>query len=181
MKRHNHSGFTLLELLIVVTIVAILSAIAAPSFQTMLLNNRLASATNDLLADLALARSESARQGKRVTLCISSDGESCGSGSSWQAGRIIFLDESGSGTTGTVDSGETIFRVTTAETGSNLTITASGFSSNRYIQFRPTGALTSTTTGTFTICDNRSGNFGRTIQIIPTGRASLTSSTANCS
>lgn len=50
-KPLKHSGFTLLELLIVVTIVAILGMIAIPSFRTLLLNNRLATATNDLLTD----------------------------------------------------------------------------------------------------------------------------------
>lgn len=186
MSKRKESGFTLLELLIVVALVGILAALAGPSFRTMLLNNQLASETNELLADLAFARAESARIGKRVTLCISSSGSSCDSGSSWTAGRISFVDESVSGTIGGVDSGEDIRRVTKSSSSSVATIIASGFTNSagsaveNFIQFRPNGALNSATAGVFKICDTRVGNFGRTVAISATGRATLTSSNSTC-
>lgn len=186
MNRSKHGGFTLLELLVVVVILGILGMLAVPSYRDLMLNNRLVTATNDLLADLALARSESSRSGKRVTLCISANGTSCDSGSTWQSGRIIFVDESTSGTIGVVDSGETVIRVTPADAQSRVTITAAGFTNSsgtatsNYIQYRPTGALNSTTAGTFTLCDDRTGSFGRTIDVSTTGRASLKSSTTSC-
>lgn len=186
MRSRRQSGFSLIELMMVIAIVAILAKLAGPSFRNMMLNNRLAAATNDLLVDLAAARSESARQGKRVTLCISTNGTSCTTGAAWQSGRIIFVDESTSGTTGTVDSNETVLRVTQPGTRSSVTITASGFTNSsgsattNYIQYRPSGALNSTATGTFTLCDERTGNFGRTVTVTATGRAVLTSFTASC-
>ena len=52
------SGFTLIELMVVVALVAILAALAAPSFLTQIANQRVSSAAQDLQSLLQLARSE---------------------------------------------------------------------------------------------------------------------------
>lgn len=183
MRQIAKNGFTLIELMVVVAIVAILAGIAAPSFRDMIRNNRLATATNDLIGELALARSEAARQGKRITLCTSANASassaSCSAGATWQQGRIVFVDESDSGTAGTRDNGEAVLRANSTE-ATNITITASGFGTLNFIQFRPNGAISSGTTGNFLICDDRAGAFGRNIRIEPTGRVQLTSTTATC-
>ncbi|GHT82705.1 hypothetical protein AGMMS49960_17470 [Betaproteobacteria bacterium] len=58
------SGFTLVELLIVVTIIAILAAITAPSFEGMARKMALNGAASELAAGLQFARSEALRQGR---------------------------------------------------------------------------------------------------------------------
>lgn len=179
---YRSGGFTLIELLITIILLGIALAIAAPSFSDLIKNSRLATETNDLLSDLAFARSESARRGKRVAICVSADGATCTTGSAWAGGRIVFVD---AGTAGSVDTGDEILRYNQGNAGSNIAITASGFavtstSTLNYIQYRPNGATNTDAGGTFKICDNRSGNFGRIVRLAAIGRAALESSTASC-
>ena len=176
-------GFSLIELIVVMVITGVLMAIAMPAFIGIIKNSRLATETNDLLADLALARSEAATRGRRVAICLSSNGTSCGSGSSWGGGRIVFVDGS---TAGVVDSGDTVIRYHQGGTSTNnVVITASGFtvsssSTLNHLQYRPSGATGSDAGGQFKICDDRTGNYGRIVVIGVTGRAALSSSNASC-
>lgn len=61
-------GFTLIELMVVVTLVAVLSAIAVPSFRDLLLNQRLAASTSEFVAALSMARAEALKRSQTVTL-----------------------------------------------------------------------------------------------------------------
>lgn len=93
MKKER--GFTLLELMVTVTIVAILAALAAPSFTRLIADNNLSTQVNSLLADLRFARSEAIKRGINITLCPSSTSlnttATC-SGSDWRTGWIAFID-----------------------------------------------------------------------------------------
>lgn len=163
MKKSCSGGFTLIELLITIAIAAILLTLAAPSFTTMIKNNRLAAQTNDLVSDLALARGEAAKRGVRVGICISSNGTSC-TGTNWALGHLIFTDD---GIAGSVDGTDEIIRVASALQGTSV-LTSAGFANATYIQYMPLGATDSA--GTFKLCDDRTGNFGRLITIATTGR-----------
>ena len=68
-QKHNEMGFTLVELIVTMAIAAIILTQAVPSFSTMISNNRLTTQTNDLVADINLARSEAIKRGLRVILC----------------------------------------------------------------------------------------------------------------
>ena len=81
-------GVTLIELIIAIAVLAILLAVAVPSFRITIQNNRLATQANDLLTAFQLARSEAIRRNGPITICASSDGDSCGG--TWQSGWIVF-------------------------------------------------------------------------------------------
>lgn len=167
---NTKSGFTLIELLITVVIAAVLAALAAPSLAAFLKNNRLTSATNDLLGDLAVARSEAAKRGSPVTICVSTDGASCTGGTAWSSGRLIY---EGLGTT-TAPSTNSTIRVSQPTSG-GAAISISGFSSNSFVSYTVLGTIStgSTNVGRFKVCDDRTGNFGRLITILSNGRPLL--------
>lgn len=62
VSRVTSAGFTLLELMVTIAIVAILAAFAIPSFTTMVANSRLGGAANTLQAALLKARSEALKR-----------------------------------------------------------------------------------------------------------------------
>ena len=64
----RQAGFTLAELLIVVAIIGILGAFAVPSFNNMMVNERIKSASFDVTAALTQARSEAIKQNGAVTI-----------------------------------------------------------------------------------------------------------------
>ncbi len=61
-------GFTLVELLVTMTLVAILSAIALPSLSSFVTNSRVSSRANDFVAAINLARSEAVKRSSGVTI-----------------------------------------------------------------------------------------------------------------
>ena len=67
------NGITLVEVIVVVAIVAILSAVAAPSFVGMTQRFRIITVASGFVGDLRLARSEAVRQGSPVSICASTD------------------------------------------------------------------------------------------------------------
>lgn len=97
MSRHpGIHGFTLVELMVTIAIVAILSAIALPSFSNSIRNNRLATTTNEFIAAVSLARSEAVKSNRGARVCASSDGATCGT--NWSDGWIVWADANNNGT-----------------------------------------------------------------------------------
>jgi Tfp pilus assembly protein FimT len=67
-KNNQLLGFTLTEMLITVGITALLTALAAPSFISLLEKRRLTAAAEAILADLRMARSEAIKRNISVTV-----------------------------------------------------------------------------------------------------------------
>jgi type IV fimbrial biogenesis protein FimT len=83
------AGFTLVELLITVSIVAILATVAVPSYRYVTNSNRVAAEVNGLLGDLQFARSQAIKEGIPVIICVSSDGSTCTGGNDWKNGWVV--------------------------------------------------------------------------------------------
>ncbi|WP_205123536.1 GspH/FimT family pseudopilin [Cognatilysobacter lacus] len=87
MFRRNR-GFSLLELIVTMAVIAIIVGIAVPSFNSMIARSRISAGANQLVAGIQTARLLALRSNARVDLCPSTDGSTC-SGSDWRHFAII--------------------------------------------------------------------------------------------
>jgi type IV fimbrial biogenesis protein FimT len=78
-------GFTLIELMVTIAVVAILLAIAAPSFTSLINNNRLTAQANEVVVSLQQARMEAVRRNRSVTVCRTTDGATCATAGRWNS------------------------------------------------------------------------------------------------
>jgi type IV fimbrial biogenesis protein FimT len=70
MKKTLNAGFTLIELMIVIAIVAIIAALAVPSYRDMAERNRLKEAAESLASDMRFARTEAIKKSKDLRLTL---------------------------------------------------------------------------------------------------------------
>jgi len=101
-------GFTLVEVLVVLSITAIIVGAATPSFMNIVANNRVVSATNELVTTMNLAKSEAIRSGMTTVLCTSQTANQCNDAASWNDGLLLFQDSDNSGN---VSNNERIIKV----------------------------------------------------------------------
>jgi type IV fimbrial biogenesis protein FimT len=167
-------GMTAIELLAALAIVAILSALAVPAFRDFMQNNRAAEQSNALVGALALARNEAVTRGVPVSVCASTDGESCdlsgGLFTFWTPGWIVFTDASGN--LGDVDDAadppDTVLRAMPALSGEAM------LASNRnFVSYTPSGFLSGGQVTFALSVPDCTGNQNRQIVVNPQGRATL--------
>lgn len=104
----RQDGFTIIELMITVTVAAIVLSIAAPSFRDALVRSRVSGTAIELQSALSLARAEALKLKLPVTICARASDTSCSSGTTWSDGFLLFQDPNGNGLP---DDGEQILRV----------------------------------------------------------------------
>src|SRR5262249_19360135 len=139
-------GFTLLELMTAIAIIAVLAAIATPSFRSFSANSRITAVANTVANALAVARSEALRQSQPVSVCPSKNGKTCNS-ANWGAGWMVFT---GSGNPGVVNGGDTVLQTWPAPTG-GVALTFATASANTYVRFDARGMITPAIAATFTV------------------------------
>ena len=125
-RRTEQAGFTLMELLLGIAVLAILTTLAVPAFTQFIQNNRLAAEANEMVASFQYARSEAVKRGLPVQICSSDDGTACDG--NWNQGWIAMLDPDGTE--------EEVIRVWTASDDAFEFTPANGT-----VQFAPAGCL----------------------------------------
>lgn len=172
MNIKNQTGLTLVELLITITLVAILLGIGVPNLTSFVKNNRILSQTNLFMVSVKTARSEAMSLRRTVTLCRSSDGENCGG--SWSDGHIAFIDLNSDAV---VDDDETILIANSYDNdGVGIALSYSG---GNFVSFDRRGRAVGSS-GAMTFCDDRGDDYARAIVIDPIGRSKPYAGTVSC-
>ena len=156
------SGFTLVELMVVVAIAGMAMAFAIPAMGTFIKNERLVTQINTLVGHLAYARSEAVTRRQQVILCASSNMTSC-LGTNWADGWILFIDADNSST---FTNGEEILRAKAALEGIGTTLVSSTGSMVIY----DNRGFSPNSNGVFSLCDDRGAAHVKSISITNTGR-----------
>jgi type IV fimbrial biogenesis protein FimT len=149
----NHSGFSMMEMLVTLLILGLVAAIGVPSLSTFIEGNRLNAAVGDLQSAMQTARAEAVGRNSYVTLCKkNTDGDACSlvNAQGWQNGWFIFVDPDGDAV---IDVGDEIILDHDPLLAS---LTFHGAVEVRhFITFRPSGQTSVTSTRTLILCDGR--------------------------
>jgi type IV fimbrial biogenesis protein FimT len=128
--RSRAHGFSLVQLMITVAIVAILTGLAIPSYKYITNSSRIANEINGLLGDMQYARFAAIKSGQPVTICAAANAaHTCAASDNWAQGWIVFNDIGG---TGQFVAGEGVLRVQQSFAGTDtLVSTITGITFNR--------------------------------------------------
>jgi type IV fimbrial biogenesis protein FimT len=162
--RQCERGFTLIELMVTLSIMAVLLTLVIPSFSAAFLSNKLAGYTNSWVASVQLARGEAVKRNLVVTLCRSADLATCATSGTWQQGWVVL-----SGTT-LIQSHEAL--------SADYHFTSSAYT----ISFQPSGVGATGTTLTLCRATPTAGAQERVVTLSTSGHTTVTTTrTGVCS
>lgn len=172
---HDYFGFSFVEMMAVLVIVALLAAITVPSFNGILVSTTMTAQANDFARMISFVRSEAIKRNSRVTLCRSDNGTTCATRgvNEWEKGYIVFTD---AGTTqGNIEPSETILLTSPASPGNSTLRITQNYS---YISFSKNGRSNIAAGALWKLCPQESTKrHGRQISVSATGLISVTKNT----
>lgn len=138
-------GFTIIEVMLVIAIIGVLAAVAAPSFRSMMEANRVNTAASSLQVSLSMARSEAIRRGSDARVYIHANS----SAGQWSGGWTVFWSKNapaGAHVAPTADSAGSVERieVVTLQPGLSSGATSSVSPIPDYFLFNGEGRLVDT-------------------------------------
>lgn len=193
-RRARARGFTLLELMLVITVAAVILGIGIPNLTQFIRNNRMTTAANDLLAGLHTARTESIKRRAFVTFCFSANPMATTPTCS-TAGRgwVVFVDDadpdaaSANDANYAVDTGELVLLRHDVLPAAIDTMTKAPANTQGTV-FLPSGfaRTTGTPLSSVVLCDERdnvavygdANSSARALTVSPTGRPQVTRAVA---
>lgn len=169
MHASRERGFTLIELMITITVMAILLMVGLPSMQSFIAQNRLSGNANEFIGATMMARSEAMKRGSAVTICRAVNAEtsttnSCDtSKNDWSSGWLVVV-------VNTVDSTQNVVlaRQGALTAGTTVTPTSTATTPTSII-YNALGAPTQAPPGAFAFAFN--SQFTRSVCFDPSGRA----------
>lgn len=183
MKDKQQRGFTLIELMFTIVVLAVLLGIGVPNFRDFIRNSRMTSAANDLLGDLNFARTEAIKRRGRVAICAVDPAtpNNCVTTGTEFSAWTVFTDADGNGA---IDTPATDVLRRHARVGEGVVGTPSGALN---VVFGASGFVLPGSATQVLFCDGRKhqptvGNIpaARAVVISPVGRAGVTRPATGC-
>jgi type IV fimbrial biogenesis protein FimT len=160
----SQRGFTLIELMVTILLLAILLGFAVPSFRSLIQNNRLTTHANDFITSMNYARSEAVKRGVQVSVTATDTSDNA---DEWGSGWTVWIDQDADGV---LDAGEEIGTVqgfgddTTLDSTNDIGV----------YQYIADGTQTGVGGDVLNLCDSsRTGETGRQIRVAVNGRVSV--------
>ena len=164
-------GFTLVELLVCLAVMAIVSGYIVPSVGSVVSRSRAATAINWLVSSVIFTRYTAVTMNQTVTLCPSATGHSCGG--HWHDGAIAFTDANKDRR---IDGADRLLRRFIFPV-KGATLAWHAFRNQQYLQMTGEG-FTNYQNGNFVYCPpDKDPRFARQLVINMQGRARLSTDT----
>jgi len=155
-------GFTLIELMVSVSVTSILAAIAIPNYSDFIVKMRVDNEISQLHRMLLITRNAAINSGQKAIICPLSKNLQCTS--QWQNELSVFIDANGNKK---FDNTEKVIRIRASINDQDKLVYGKG---RTKITFKPTGQLSGLANGTFRYCPQGHKNIARGIIIARSGR-----------
>ena len=165
------NGFTIIELMVTVALLAVMLAVGIPGFANLFQVNNIAEISNRFVSSMMLARSEAISENTTVIMCqVNGAGTACDNDGQWEDGWTVWIDLDGDNV---IDNNEHIARENPLPANYTLRSVNNSFANS--ITFSPTGDASgdvASAADILRLCEpDRNSDLARLIFINAVGRA----------